>query len=33
MRLFGIVVFVFDGPVMTVFLLEERGCGGLVRLL
>ena len=33
MRLFGIEVFVVDSPVMAVFLLEECGCGGLVRLL
>ena len=33
MRLFGILVFVVEGPVMAVFLLEECGCGGLVRLL
>ena len=33
MRLFGILVFVVDGPVMTAFLLEGHGCGGLGRLL
>ena len=33
MRLFGILVFVVDGPVMAVFLLEECGCGGLGSLL
>ena len=32
-RLFGIVVFVGDGPVMTVLLLYGGCCGGLVRLL
>ena len=33
MRLFGILVFVVDGPVMAVVLLEGCGCGGLGSLL
>ena len=33
MRLFGTVVFVVDGPVMTVFALGACGSGGLVTLL
>ena len=33
MRLFGILVFVVDGPVMAVFLLDECGCGGRGRHL
>ena len=33
MRLFGMLVFVVDGPVMAVVLLEECGCGGLGSLL